>query len=242
LIERNSPAARAIAPAIVVGLLAFLLTVDLRTQDTASKLNASRRSELAAIVAERQKTTAGLESRLSQLRAQLAEIAASAGGAQLQKLQAAMASISTASGTTPLSGPGLIVRLSDAPSTDQSTNQSDSRIQDVDLQEVVNALWDAGAEAISINGQRLVGTSAIRNAGNAVLVNFRVLTSPYEVDAIGDASPMQSSFLASDIARHFKTWEQVYGLGFAVEHPSTVQVPAYTGSVRFRYAQVQQAR
>lgn len=242
MIERNSPAARAIAPAIVVGLLAFLLTVDLRTQDTASKINATRRSELAAIVAERQKTTAALETRLSQLRAQLAAIAASAGGAQLQKIQAAMASIETVSGTTPLNGPGLIVRLSDAPPSDQSTNQSDSRIQDVDLQEVVNALWDAGAEAISINGQRLVGTSAIRNAGTAVLVNFRVLTSPYEVDAIGSASSMQSSFLASDIARHFKTWEQVYGLGFSVEHPSTIQVPAYTGSVRFRYAQVQQAR
>jgi len=242
LIERNSPAARALAPAIVVGLLAFLLTVDLRTQDTASKINATRRSELAAIVAERQKTTAALESRLSQLRAQLAAIAASAGGAQLQKLQAAMASIGIASGTTPLSGPGLIVRLSDAPSSDQSTNQSDSRIQDIDLQDVVNALWDAGAEAISINGQRLVGTSAIRNAGNAVLVNFHVLTSPYEVDAIGSATSMQSSFLASDIARNFKTWEQVYGLGFSVEQPSTIQVPAYTGSVRFRYAQVQQAR
>ncbi|HLW17271.1 MAG TPA: DUF881 domain-containing protein [Actinomycetota bacterium] len=242
MIERNSPAARALAPAIVVGLLAFLLTVDLRTQDTASKINATRRSELAAIVAERQKTTAALESRLSQLRAQLAAIAASAGGAQLQKLQAAMASIGIASGTTPLSGPGLIVRLSDAPSSDQSTNQSDSRIQDIDLQDVVNALWDAGAEAISINGQRLVGTSAIRNAGNAVLVNFHVLTSPYEVDAIGSATSMQSSFLASDIARNFKTWEQVYGLGFSVEQPSTIQVPAYTGSVRFRYAQVQQAR
>ena len=242
MIERNSPAARAIAPAIVVGLLAFLLTVDLRTQDTASKINASRRNELAGIVAERQKDTAELESRLSQLRAQLAAIAASGGSAQLRKLQAAMASIEMASGTTPLSGPGLVVGLTDAPSTDQSSNQSDNRIQDVDLQEVVNALWDAGAEAISINGQRLVATSAIRNAGNAVLVNFRVLTSPYEIDAIGAASSMQSSFLASDIARHFKTWEQVYGLGFAVEQPSTVQVPAYTGSVRFRYAHIQQAR
>ena len=122
------------------------------------------------------------------------------------------------------------------------SNQSDSRIQDVDLQEVVNALWNAGAEAISINGQRLVATSAIRNAGNAVLVNFRVLTSPYDVAAIGDRSAMETSFEATDIARRFKTWEQVYGLGFSVEHPSTVQVPAYTGSVRFRYAQVQQAR
>jgi uncharacterized protein YlxW (UPF0749 family) len=243
LIERNSPAARAIAPAIVVGLLAFLLTVDLRTQDTASKINASRRGELAAIVAERQKSTAGLESRLSQLRAQLAAIGASAGSAELQKLQASIASVEMASGATSLSGPGLIVQLSDAPPNDQSSsNQSDSRIQDADLQEVVNALWNAGAEAISINGQRLVATSAIRNAGNTVLVNFRVLTSPYEVDAIGDSPAMQSAFLGSDIARRFKTWEQVYGLGFSVEQASTLEVPAYSGSVHFRYAQIQPVR
>ena len=178
MIKRNSPTARAIAPALVVGLLAFLLTVDLSAQNSASKLNATRRSELAAIVAERQKSTAALESRLAQLRAQVAAIAASAGSATLRNLQEAMAGIEAASGSTAVSGPGIVVRLADAGPTDQSTNQSDSRIQDVDLQEVVNALWDAGAEAIAINGQRLVSTSAIRNAGSAVLVNFRVLTSP----------------------------------------------------------------
>jgi len=242
LIKRNSPTARAIAPALVVGLLAFLLTVDLSTQNSASKINATRRSELAAIVAERQKSTAALESRLAQLRAQVAAIAASAGSATLRKLQAAMAGIEAASGSTALGGPGIVVRLADAASTDQSTNQSDSRIQDVDLQEVVNALWDAGAEAIAINGQRLVSTTAIRNAGSAVLVNFRVLTSPYLVDAIGDPSTMRGSFEGSAIARRFKTWEQVYGLGFSIEQASTVQVPAYTGSVRFRYAQIRNTR
>ena len=242
MIKRNSPTARAIAPALVVGLLAFLLTVDLNTQNSASKINATRRSELAAIVAERQKSTAALESRLAQLRAQVAAIAASAGSATLRNLQGTMAGIEAASGSTTVSGPGIVVRLADAASTDQSVNQQDSRIQDVDLQEVVNALWDAGAEAVAINGQRLVSTSAIRNAGSAVLVNFRVLTSPYLVDAIGDPSAMRASFEASTIARHFKTWEQVYGLGFSIEQPSTVQVPAYTGSVRFRYAQIQNAR
>ena len=242
MIKRNSPTARAIAPALVVGLLAFLLTVDLSAQNSASKINATRRSELAAIVAERQKSTAALESRLAQLRAQVAAIAASAGSATLRNLQEAMAGIEAASGSTAVSGPGIVVRLADAGPTDQSTNQSDSRIQDVDLQEVVNALWDAGAEAIAINGQRLVSTSAIRNAGSAVLVNFRVLTSPYLVEAIGDQAAMRVSFEASTIAHRFKTWEQVYGLGFSIEQPSTVQVSAYTGSVRFRYAQIQNAR
>ena len=242
MIRRPSLSARAVIPALVVGLLAFLLTVDLRTQDSASKINSTRRSELAAIVAERQQRTAALESRLAQLRAQVAAIAASAGSATLQELRAATDSMGALSGTTDLTGPGLIVRLTDAKAADQSSNNADTRIQDVDIQEVVNALWAAGAEALSVNGQRLVSTSAIRNAGSAVLVNFRVLTSPYVIGAIGDANAMRSSFEGSDIAKRFRGWAQVYGLGFSIEQPSTIQVPAFAGSLNFRYARVQGAR
>ena len=242
MIRRQSLSARAIAPALVVGLLAFLLTVDLRAQDTATKLTEGRRAQLAAIVTERQQRTAALESRLAQLRAQVAAIAASAGSVTLQELRSATDRIGTASGTTDVTGPGLLVRLTDAASQDQSTNQADSKIQDVDIQAVVNALWAAGAEAIAVNGQRLVSTTAIRNAGGAVLVNFRVLTSPYVVSSIGDVNAMLSSFNASDVARRFRTWQQVYGLGFSVEQPGDIQIPAFAGSLHFRYAHVAQAR
>jgi uncharacterized protein YlxW (UPF0749 family) len=243
LISRQSLTARAIAPALVVGLLAFLLTVDLRAQDTAGKLTEGRRAQLAAIVAERQQRTSELEARLAQLRAQVAAIALNGGSVTLQELQSAKDRISAASGTTDVTGPGLVVRLTDAPSSDQSSsNTVDNQIQDVDIQAVVNALWAAGAEAIAVNGQRLVSTTAIRNAGGAVLVNFRVLTSPYVVSVIGDVEAMRTSFDASDIARHFRSWEQIYGLGFSVEQPGTIQIPAFGGSLHFRYAHVAQAR
>jgi uncharacterized protein YlxW (UPF0749 family) len=240
LIERPSLSARAIAPALVVGLLAFLLTVDLRTQDTAAKITEGRRSQLAVIVAERQQRTAVLEARLAQLRAQVASLAASAGSTTLQELQAAMDQIGAVSGTTALSGPGIVVRLTDASGGDQSANPADGKIQDVDIQAVVNALWGAGAEAIAVNGQRLVSTSAIRNAGSAVLVNFRVLTSPYLISAVGDPAAMRPMFEGSDIAKRFRAWEQIYGLGFSVEQPSNIQIPAFAGSLHFRYARIQQ--
>jgi uncharacterized protein YlxW (UPF0749 family) len=242
LIERPSLSARAIAPAVVVGVLAFLLTVDLRTQDTASKISESRRSQLAAIVAERQQRTAVLEARLTQLRAQVASLAAAAGSTTLQELQSATDRIGAASGTTALTGPGIVVRLTDASGGDQSTNPADSKIQDVDIQAVVNALWGAGAEAIAVNGQRLVSTSAIRNAGGAVLVNFRVLTSPYLINAVGDPATMRASFERSAVAKRFRAWQQIYGLGFSIEQPSVIEIPAFAGSLRFRYARVQQPR
>jgi uncharacterized protein YlxW (UPF0749 family) len=103
-----------------------------------------------------------------------------------------------------VTGPGLLVTLANAdPSADQDpvggTVEEDSRgrVQDGDLQLVVNALWAAGAEAVSINGQRLGPTSAIRFAGEAVLVDFRPVTSPYEISAIGDPATVSSAFLAN---------------------------------------------
>jgi uncharacterized protein YlxW (UPF0749 family) len=242
LIKRPSLSARAIAPALVVGLLAFLLTVDLRAQDTAAKITEGRRSQLAAIVAERQQRTAALEARLAQLRAQVAALAATTGSTTLQELQSAANRIGAASGTTALTGPGMVVRLADASAGDQTANPADGKIQDVDIQAVVNTLWSAGAEAIAVNGQRLVSTSAIRNAGGAVLVNFRVLTSPYLISAVGDPDAMRPSFERSDIAKRFHAWEQIYGLGFSVEQPSSIQIPAFAGSLQFRYARVQQPR
>jgi uncharacterized protein YlxW (UPF0749 family) len=235
LIKRSSISFRAIAPAVVVGLLAFLLTIDLRAQDTAANLTEGRRAQLAAIVAQRQQRAQQLEARLSELRAQAAALA-EGGSSALQAARAATDRIASLSGTTAVHGPGLLVKLSDAAGADKDTAQSDNRIQDVDIQAVVNTLWSAGAEAISVNGQRLVSTTAIRNAGGAVLVNFRVLTSPFRISAIGDPDVMESILDASDISKRFRAWEQIYGLGFSVSTERDLQIPAYSGSLAFRYA------
>ena len=86
-----------------------------------------------------------------------------------------------ASGTLPVEGPGLVVRLDDAPPDDavedplRGGTPVDGRVQDRDLQDLVNGLWAAGAEAISINDVRLTALTAIRSAGDAVLVDFRLL-------------------------------------------------------------------
>ena len=66
----------------------------------------------------------------------------------------------------------------------------DGRVYDRDLQDVVNALWLAGAEAMSINGQRLTAATAIRSAGEAILVNSRPLSPPSLVHAIGNPAPL----------------------------------------------------
>ena len=83
-----------------------------------------------------------------------------------------------------------MVRLADAPApidptTGRVSGGDVSRVLDVDLQSVVNGLWAGGAEAVAVNGQRLTALTTIRAAGSAILVDFRPVTSPYEVSAIG---------------------------------------------------------
>ena len=219
---------------MVVGLLAYLITVDLHTQSTTTKLTAGRRAQLAAVVAERQRHTADLEKRLSDLRAQADELAALEGSSQLKQIQADAQLIATLSGTVAVMGEGVVVTLTDA--EDAGPGSTDDRIQDVDIQAVINELWAAGAEAIAVNGERLVGGTAIRNAGGAVLVNFHVLTSPYRIRAVGDAARLFTTIDGSATARRFRDWHDIYGLGFDLSREDRLDLPAFGGAVRYRYA------
>lgn len=133
----------------------------------------------------------------------------------------------------PVTGPGLLVTLANAgPDPDDDPvgggTEADARgrVRDGDLQLVVNALWAAGAEAISINGQRLGPTSAIRFAGEAVLVDFRPVTNPYEVSAIGDPGALSSGFLASPEVRSLALIEESFGLRFDFSREEELDLPA----------------
>ena len=98
--------------------------------------------------------------------------------------------LSLRSGIGPAIGPGVQIVADDAPDAQSDRN----RVLDSDLQKLVNGLWQAGAEAISINGERLTTLSAIRHAGSAITVNFKSLERPYKVLAIGDPKTMPARF------------------------------------------------
>ena len=122
-------------------------------------------------------------------------------------------------GAVPVTGPGLLVTLANAdPKADgdpvggSTEADASGRVRDGDLQLVVNALWAAGAEAVSINGQRLGATSAIRFAGEAVLVDFRPVANPYEVSAIGDPNTLSTKFLASPEVASLAVISESFGL------------------------------
>jgi uncharacterized protein YlxW (UPF0749 family) len=133
-------------------------------------------------------------------------------------------------GAVAVNGPGIVVRLSDAPVQEGRRRPEDApRVQDRDVQDVVNALWAAGAEAVSVNGQRIGPLTAIRQAGDAILVDYRPVSSPYDVSAIGDANTIEPAFAGSAIAQVFRTPEMNW-LGFSVRRAKRLELPAAGGS------------
>lgn len=117
-----------------------------------------------------------------------------------------IATLSAVAGTTSLTGPGLTVVIDDAPGAEPG---SLNRVLDRDLQEIVNALWRMGAAGIAINEERLTSQSAIRGAGEAVLVNYRPLTRPYSVEALGTTSTASE---ASELTTLLDVLQEDYGL------------------------------
>lgn len=144
-----------------------------------------------------------------------------------------LAAAETGAGAEKVTGPGLLVTLANAdPSADEDpvggTTEQEPRekVQDGDLQLVVNALWAAGAEAISINGQRLGPTTAIRFAGEAVLVDFRPVTNPYEVRAIGDPHTLRDRFVLNPQVQALANLSVSLGLRFDLASRDELTLPA----------------
>ena len=136
-------------------------------------------------------------------------------------------------GFVPVTGPGLLVTLANAaPEADEDpvggapAEDPRGRVRDGDLQQVVNALWAAGAEAISINGQRLGPTTAIRFAGEAVLVDFRPVTNPYEISAIGDPDTLGNRFLEDPDVIELAGVSELFGLRFDFAQEEELTLPA----------------
>jgi uncharacterized protein YlxW (UPF0749 family) len=143
---------------------------------------------------------------------------------------AALDRLSLLAGLTAVAGPGVVVTVDDAALPSQSPDGGSDdlgRVLDVDLQEVVNGLWESGAQAVSINGHRITSLSAIRGAGSAVLVDYRPLARPYVVMAIGPTS-LEHAFKSGTAGDDLADLHSGYGIRFDVQRHDEVTVPAAT--------------
>jgi uncharacterized protein YlxW (UPF0749 family) len=227
------------SPALLVAAAVMALLVGIgvrpRSGDPATRL--PQRYKLADLIEQQQASAAELRRDVARLRAEVdAERAAlaqrSGGTAERAEL---VTETSEVAGLVPVTGAGLKVTLNDsrlaAPPTGGNVN--DLVIHSQDVQAVVNALWRAGAEALSINGQRLVSTSAVLCVGNTLLLNGTVHSPPYVMSAIGAS---RDRFEADRLVRRLKSDAGTFGLGFSIERATKLELPAYRGSTKLVYA------
>lgn len=174
------------ATAVALGLLVTVSAVTLRRPDPVA---AETRQQLITRIEAVQEDGDATRTRVEELRAQI--LAIEQERARVEEGPAAERAVASAgmqAGALAVTGPGVVVTLEDAADVGEAPGLDGppERVNARDVQLVVNGLWSAGAEAVSVNGHRLTTTSAIRFAGEAIIVDFRSLAPPYEIRAIGD--------------------------------------------------------
>ncbi|HSP37446.1 MAG TPA: DUF881 domain-containing protein [Frankiaceae bacterium] len=201
-----------------------------------------QRDQLPQLVVAQQGRVADLEGQVSRLRGDVEARTQAQAGADVGVADAtsAAARLSGPAGLVPVTGPGLTVSLSDAPAQARSRplppgvpppTADDLVVHQQDIQGVVNALWAGGAEAMTIMGQRVVATTAVRCVGNTLLLHGAVYSPPFVVKAIGDPTSLTAALNDASSVQIFRQYVDVYGLVFTMATERSMLLPAYTGSV-----------
>ncbi|HLS04216.1 MAG TPA: DUF881 domain-containing protein [Actinomycetales bacterium] len=149
-----------------------------------------------------------------------------------QRLLEAAQRLGIATGATAVSGSGITLELRDARPSSGEAPSSQERVQDFDLQVVVNGLWAAGAEAIAINGHRITAMSAIRSAGDAVLVDFQPLQEPYVIEAIGEPNRLETGIVSNQAGQHLQILSSAYNIGVSTKTSDNLELPSGSDTVR----------
>ena len=227
-----------VAGAVALAVFAVLaVTAAAQTsQDSASQERERRalidqvKERKAAVEADR-KTVAKLQAETDRLESELFRNTHDSGGVLAER-----SLLSLRSGTSAVHGPGVEIVADDAADAESDRN----RVLDSDLQKLVNGLWRAGAEAISINGERLTNLSAIRHAGSAITVNFTSLSRPYRILAIGDPKTLPARFADTTSGQAWLDLQREVGLRFTMTKQSSLRLPAAEVPT-LRYAEAPEA-
>jgi len=224
---RTRPTGRPGRAALVV-LLAFGLLVTTAGVQTArnAEETASSRATLVGQATARKATLTRQLREAASLRAEVSSAQARDLRATREgrAVQARLDRLGTLAGTSAVRGPGVRVVVDDAPDATGYQQQ----VQAADLVRLVNALWQIGAEAITVNRHRLTSLSAIRDAASAITVGFSSLRRPYVVSAVGNPDTMAADLLDSPGGQAWVTLQSTFGLQFRVDTEDSMSLPAAT--------------
>ena len=216
----------------VVALVAvgLLLAVAYRQVVAEEPTRSQVRADLEAQIHQREAETEQLQQQADQLRAEVAELR----DRQISdpQLVRQLRELEASTGLSRVRGDGVRVQVADGPPgvdprTGEPALDPQARILDRDLQQLTNALWAAGAEAVAVNGRRLTATSTIRSASGAILVDRQPIAGPYEIAAIGPGH-LPERFSASPAASLMRLLVDEFGITYKVAPAEDLSLPAAT--------------
>jgi uncharacterized protein YlxW (UPF0749 family) len=222
-----------IIAAVLIGALFAASALALRAPTTAVS---QVKQDLVGRIEDRRAQVDAQTRFIATARSQINTLQASALNRQSQGgLSAELSKLELAAGTVPVTGPGLVLTIDDAATKAEpvapdanprsATGPDQGKVIATDLQIIVNGLWEAGAEAISINGHRLTSRAAIRSAGEAILVDYRPLSRPYVISAIGDRGSLAVEFADNSGGSYLQSLTNNYKVRSNIQSRASVVVP-----------------
>ena len=204
----------------VFGLLVALAAV--QTSRNAPEANASRDSLIEQVQARRA-NVANLQERLDRLRASTTDLRATLAGqsADEQALAARIERLEVRTGFSAVTGPGVRITVDDAPDGDAT-----QQVRDSDLATLVDGLWNAGAEAISVNDKRLTNLTAFDNVGPAIHIGITPLVPPYTILVIGNPDTLAADLLDSTFGQRWYSLKDSLGFLYDIEPQESMSLPA----------------
>ena len=232
---------RLVAAAVFV--LAGVLFVTTGLDAGGLDLRASSVTDLDTVVRQQRERTDALQQQVSSLTREVDRLGKGVDDAEVSALQRQVDDLRGPAGFEEVHGPAITVVLSDAPKEEINravekgeVTPDELVVHQQDIQAVVNALWSGGAEAMTLQKQRVISTTGIKCVGNTVVLHGVPYAPPYEITAIGDLSALQTALDSSDYIAGYKTYVDSHHLGYQVTTDDDVKMPGYSGSSDLRYA------
>ncbi|MBI4317951.1 MAG: DUF881 domain-containing protein [Chloroflexi bacterium] len=241
-------ATKGAATLMVLGLgVGLMLAAQLQAAPPKPSTVAEGSRQVAGATIERLEAEQGeLKKQISQLRAQIAnqQQEVTSHKYTLAGLTQDLERQQVAAGSIPLKGSGVRVILDDsaAKTVPSGDDPAFYLVHEYHLRDVVNLLWQAGAEAISVNGERLVSSSSIYCVGSTIMINDTRMSPPFDFLALGNSAALEEALLSPANLKAFKVRVKSYGVQFRVAKSKDIVVPAFSGSLDVRYAAIEYGR
>lgn len=235
-LTRRPSAWSVLVPVVALGAGVMFATSAATAKGT--NLRASN-GDLPALIRDQTHKNAVSAKNLRTLRSEVDRLSAqrAPGDLRVRQLTRKGDALMLAAGTEAVVGPTLKVTLNDAKNVPATLPDGlfvdDYVVHQQDVQAVVDALWQGGAEAMMLMDQRVISTSAVRCVGNTLILQGRVYSPPYVITAMGDPGALRQAIDESPQVQIYKQYVDAVGLGYDVESSKEQTFPAYAGSIQF---------